>query len=93
MRQDHSYLIRSGHSTQKVVIKAVQQVAKAIDGSLPARFGQARSSSSASAAVIRGITVKRFNNRALKRIHWVYVGHGPPNLLLHIQKLKLQGNV
>ena len=36
MRQDHCYLLRSSQSPQEVVIEGLQQVAKAIDGSLPA---------------------------------------------------------
>jgi hypothetical protein len=43
IRQDHGYLVRSSQSTQEVVIEAVQEVAKAINGSLPACFDQGRS--------------------------------------------------
>jgi hypothetical protein len=75
MRQDHGYLVRSSGSAQEVVIEPVQQVAKAIDGSLPAYVAQSRSGSAASAAVIREITITRFIARALKRVHWVYVAH------------------
>jgi len=36
MRQDQGHLVGSSHSTPEVVIGVVRQVAKAIDGSLPA---------------------------------------------------------
>jgi hypothetical protein len=75
MRQDHGDLLRSRQSTQEVVIEALQQVAKAIDGSLPAYVDQGHCGSAASAAAIRGIAVTRFIVRALMRVHWVYVPH------------------
>jgi hypothetical protein len=69
MRQDHGDLLRSSQSTQEVVIEALQQVAKAIDGGLPAYVDQAHSGSAASEAVIREIAIIRFIVRALMRVH------------------------
>jgi hypothetical protein len=57
MRQDHGDLLRSSQSTQEVVIEALQQVAKAIDGSLRAYVDQGHSGSAAFAAMIRGIAI------------------------------------
>jgi hypothetical protein len=76
MRQDHGDLFGSSQSTQEVVIEVLQQVAKAIDGSLPAYIDQAHSGSPASEGVIRGIAIIRFIVRALMRVHQVYVPHG-----------------
>jgi hypothetical protein len=76
LRQDYGYLVRSSQSTQEVVIEAVQEVAEAKDGSLPACFDQGRPGSAASAAAIRGIAIARIIVRTLKRVHWVYVAHG-----------------
>src|ERR1019366_6524769 len=57
MRQDHGDLLRCSQSTQEVVIEALQQVAKAINGGLPAYVDQAHSGSAASEVVIRGIAI------------------------------------
>jgi hypothetical protein len=75
MRQDQGDLLRSSQSAPEVVIEALQQVAKAIDGGLPAYVDQGHGGSAASRAVIRGIAVIRFIVRALMRVHWVYVPH------------------
>jgi hypothetical protein len=60
MRQDHGDLLRSSQSTLEVVIEALQQVAKTIDGSLRACVDQGHSSSAAFAAVIRRIAFTLF---------------------------------
>jgi hypothetical protein len=52
-----------------VLIEALQQVAKAIDGGLPAYVDHAHSGSAASEAMIRGIAIIRFIVRARMRVH------------------------
>ena len=76
MRQDQGDLVRSSQSTLEVVTEALQQVAKAIDGGLPACVDQGHCGLAASTAAIRGIAVTRSIVRARMRVHRVYFRHG-----------------